>query len=509
MAKYLLAYDLGTNGVKAALFTPEGQLFSYAYKEYGVMVPRPSWVEQSIKSMWLAQCEITKQLIHQAGVRNSEIAALAISSQRATFALLDKLNNPLSNFIGWQDARSISQCDWIRKHIGDKKYIGITGLTISPTAAISKILWIKENDLGLFERAAKFATTQCVHLNQMGVEDAPTDVADAGYSGLLDVREFAWSEELLSALDIPLEKMPKLCQSGTQVGVVSIQAAKAIGLKAGTPIVMAGGDLQCAGVGLGIVKPGLVSVGIGSGGGILAYCESLCEYADSGLGIQPHVVPEKWEIEGICLASGASFKWYRDVLSQQEKFSSKEKKVDAYDILTESAALSTPGAGGLLFMPSLAGAGAPHWNPIAKGSLLGLTLATSKNEINRALMEGICLEIRAMLESARKLGIELQEVRIWGGAAKSHFWNQISADVYGMPVVKTTINEGGLAGAAICAGVGIKLYKDISEGAEVFVKKENMYEPNPDTRSLYDDKYALYQDTYQTFVSAGTFKKLS
>jgi xylulokinase len=509
LGKYLVAYDLGTNGVKAALFTPDGHQTAFCYQEYGVVYPNPSWVEQSIEGMWAAQCEVTQQLIHESDCSNRDIVAVAISSQRATFAPLDHSGSPLTDFIGWQDARSIEQCELIKETIGSRRYYEIAGLPVSPTAAISKILWIKENNPDLFERTATFGTTQSVHLHQLGVENPPSDLADAGYMGLLDVDQLTWSSELLDELGIPMEKMPRLENSGECVGEVSVQAAAATGLAAGTPVVIAGGDLQCGGAGLGIVKPGTVSLGIGSGGGILIYLESPLRHPEIGLNCQPHVIKGGWEMEGICLASGASFKWYRDVLSQIEKESADQQGKDAYDLLNEAAAQSAPGAGGLLFMPALAGSGAPHWYPQARGVLLGLTLATNKNDINRAILEGICLELRAMIEAARQLGIQIDELRIWGGAAKSTFWNQIAANVYGVPAVKTAIHEAGLAGAAICAGVGIGLYQDVAEGAEIFVRIEERFEPDPKLRSRYDEMFDLYQTIYQTLKDSRAFERLS
>ena len=153
------------------------------------------------------------------------------------------------------------------------------------------------------------------------------------------------------------------------------------------------------------------------------------------------------------MASGSSFKWYRGVLSQMEKQTALDARLETYDLLTGSAAKARAGAGGLLFMPMLAGSGAPHCQPQARGVLLGFTRA-EKKDINRAVMEGICLELRGMIEAARRSGLMIDEVRIWGRAAKSRFWNQLSADIYGIPAIKMAISEGGLSGAAICAGSG-------------------------------------------------------
>lgn len=508
MPEILCAFDLGTNGVKAGLFTPNGHSVAETYREYGVRYPQPQWVEQSIQAMWQAQCEASQALLAEFGIHPQSIAAVGISSQRATFAPLDKNGNPLGAFIGWQDKRSIVQCEEMATTVGARRYYEISGLPLEPTAAVSKILWIKENDPRLFERTATFGAAQNVHLTQLGVENPPCDLADAGYLGLLDIDNLNWSQELLNDLGIPGDKLPPLAYSGQRIGAVSAQAALATGLAAGTPVVLAGGDLQCAGLGMGIVQPGTISLGIGSGGGVLIYLERPMRHPEMALNCQPHVVPGAWELEGICLASGASYKWYRDVLSQHEKETAARRGDDPYELLNAAAAEVRPGAGGLLFMPALAGAGAPNWNPHARGVLLGLSLSTDKQAINRAVLEGICLEIRWMLASAREMGTRIEEVRIWGGAARSPLWNQIAADVYGVSAVTMTIREAGLAGAAICAGVGAGLFRDMYEGVDNFARVEQRFEPNPALQARYNEMFDLYQTTYRALVASGVFKRL-
>lgn len=509
MPELLCAFDLGTNGVKTGLFTPEGQLLGQAYEEYGVETPKSDWVEQSIERMWQAQCNVTQALLAATGVRPQEIAAVGVSSQRATFAPLDAAGKPLSPFIGWQDHRSLAECEWMAHKLGAPRYYQIAGLPLEPTAAVSKILWIKRHNPELYDRTATFGSTQNVHLVQLGAENPPCDLADAGYMGLLDVDRLVWSEELLAVLDLSYEKLPKLAPSGEQVGTLSAAAAEATGLAVGTPLVLAGGDLQVAGLGMGVAEPGTVSLGIGTGGGVLIYLERPLRHPEMGLNCQPHAVPGAWEMEGICLASGASYKWFRDVLGETERQKAAERNCDAYDLLNELAAGAPVGAGGLLFLPALAGSGAPHWYPHAKGMVLGLTLSTERGALVRALLEGICMEIRGMLEAARRMGTPIEEVRIWGGAAKSPFWNQMAADVYGIPAVKTTISEAGLAGAAICAGVGVGLYKNVHEGVACMIRTEERYEPNARHHEIYNDLYEIYTSAYRALKESGVFAQLS
>lgn len=509
MPQIICAFDLGTNGVKAGLFSAEGRLLGQSYQEYGVDCPQPGWVEQSIERMWQAQCLATRALLASTGVRPQEIAAIGVSSQRATFAPLDAAGRPLSAFIGWQDHRSISECEWMAERVSARRYYQIAGLPLEPTAAISKILWIKHHNPALYERTACFGSTQNVHLRQLGAENAPCDLADAGYIGMLDVDRLEWSRELQDGFDLPQDKLPKTAASGQTVGALSAAAAEATGLAAGTPLVLAGGDLQSAGLGMGVAAPGVVSLGIGSGGGVLIYLDRPLRHPEMGLNCQPHVVPGAWEMEGICLASGASYKWFRDVLGQPERQLAQERGCDPYEVLNESGAQAPVGSGGLLFLPALAGAGAPHWYPQASGVVLGLTLATERSAIIRCLLEGICLEIRGMLAAAGRMGIRIDEVRIWGGAAKSALWNQMAADVYGIPAAKTVISEAGLAGAAICAGVGAGLYRDVREGAAGMIQIERRYEPDPARHRVYSELFEIYQSTYTALRDAGVYAKIS
>jgi xylulokinase len=509
MPQILCAFDLGTNGVKTGLFTPEGQLLGQAYQEYGVECPQSDWVEQSIERMWQAQCTATRALLASTGVHPQEIAAIGVSSQRATFAPLDAAGRPLYPFIGWQDHRSIQECEWMASKLGRHRYYEIAGLPLEPTAAVSKILWLKGHNPKLYEQTATFGSTQNVHLAQLGAEKPPCDLADAGYMGLLDVDHLEWSQELLAALDLPGEKLPKLAPSGQVVGALSAAAAEATGLAEGTPLVLAGGDLQVAGLGMGVAAPGTVSLGIGSGGGVLIYLERPLRHPKMGLNCQPHAVPGAWEMEGICLASGASYKWFRDVLGEPERRIAAERGCDPYNVLNELAAQSEIGAGGLLFLPALAGSGAPNWYPQARGMILGLTLATDRSALVRALLEGICLEIRGMLESAGSMGTPIDEVRIWGGAAKSPFWNQMAADVYGIPATRTAISEAGLAGAAICAGVGVGLYQNVHQGVDYMIRIEERYEPNLVHHRIYNELFDIYNSAYRALKDSGVFAQLS
>ncbi len=509
MPEYLCSFDVGTTGVKAGILTPEGKVLGTAYQEYGILYPGPRMVEQSVGEMWEAQCNTSKKLLKTTGIDPADIAGVGISCQRATYVPLGKDMKPLTNFIGWQDQRSLDQCDRMKKALGLERYYRIAGLPLDPIAAVSKIVWLKENHPDVFEATRLFASTQNVHLHQLGVENPPCDLPDAAYMGLLDVDNLRWSQELLDELGIPAEKMPALVPSGQKVGEVSRSAAEATGLKAGTPVVTAGGDLQCAGLGMGVSEPGLVSVGIGTGGGVLICIKQPLRHPEISLNCLPHAAAGTWEMEGLALMSGGAYKWFRDTLGQMEQNAAAMAGIDPYDILNIEAAASPSGANGLLVMPCLLGAGSPNWYPKARGVVLGLTPSTTKKDLTRAMLEGICLEIRWIMDAAEKLGTAITEVHIWGGAAKSPLWNQIAADVYGVPAAKARVSDAGLVGAAICAGVGVGLFKNAQEGARSMVVIVERYEPNTQASAKYKEMFDIYKAAYKALADASIFERMS
>lgn len=509
MPQYLCSFDMGTTSVKVGIVTTDGHVVGRGYSEYPVLFPGPKWVEQSIDDMWEGQCRASRQLLQQTGISPHEIAGIAVSAQRATFVPVDKYEKPLMNFIGWQDKRSVAQCDEIKEIVGARAYYDISGLPVEPTASVSKILWLREHEPDIYERTYKFYATGNMHLRQLGVENPPCDLPGASYVGLLDVDRFTWSDELLQKLEIPVEKMPSLVPSCTVVGHLSSEAAEATGLAAGTPLITAGADFPLGGLGVGVTEPGLVSLGIGTGAGILFLIERPLRHPEMGMGCLANSVPGTWEMEGICLASGGAHRWYRDVLGQAEREAAARLGVDVYDILSLQAAQSPAGARGVFFMPSLAGTGTPFWLPDARGAFLGLTLSTDKNDISRAVMEGVLFELRNAFESAEKIGTQISEVRLWGGAAKSPFWMQMAADIFGVPIVKSAVADTGLVGTAICAATGVGLFKSAREGASAMVRQVERYEPDPRTHERYNQMFGLYKDTYEALCSAGIYSKMS
>jgi len=258
-----------------------------------------------------------------------------------------------------------------------------------------------------------------------------------------------------------------------------------------------------------VAESGFVSVGIGTGGDFMICMDKPRRHPEISLNCLPHTVAGTWEMEGITLASGGAYKWFRDTLGELEKNAASMCGIDPYDILNAKAAISPPGSNGVLVMPMLLGAGSPNWYPKARGVMLGVSISTSKSDLIRAMLEGICLELRWVIESAEKLGTAIEEVRIWGGTAKSRLWNQIAADVYGVPAAKTQVSDAGLVGAAICAAVGVGLFNDAREGARAMVHVVERYEPEPVASARYKELFEIYKEAYKALDEAGVFERMA
>ncbi|SDY43566.1 FGGY-family carbohydrate kinase [Eubacterium barkeri] len=505
---YVAGIDIGTTGVKVIIFDTEGNKISSAYREYPCTFPQSGWVEQDGEMTWEMTCEASRDAIAKSGLAPADILAIGLSSQRCTFTPVDKDGMALRTAISWQDSRSFEECDEIAEKIGADRYYEITGLPNGITWTGSKILWIKKHQPEIYEKTYKFAQDQERILHKLGAEGYYEDWSNGSLYGLMDIKDFTWSKELLDALGIDGDKLPQLVPSGEVVGTVSEAAAALTGFAPGTKLVSGGGDQQCAGIGTGTIKKGIVEVTVGTAAVTLAYMDG-AYYDDSmRLPCSAHAVAGKWETEGLQNAAGSSLKWYRNEFAIPEVALSKETGKDPYDYINEQVADIKPGADGLICIPYFASSAAPNWDPFARGTFIGLTLGHERPSLARAIMEGVTFETREIIEQMATNGVAIDTIIISGGASKSAVWNQIQADIYGKPVLIPAIEEATSLGAAILAAKGAGLYGSIAEAVEKMVQMVGTYEPNMENHALYNQYFDVYKDAYQALAKAGVYERL-
>ncbi|MHA1797025.1 MAG: xylulokinase, partial [Candidatus Helarchaeota archaeon] len=464
--------------------------------------------EQEAEDWWSAVKQTSKMVFKESKINPSEILGICVTNQRETIVPVDEQGKPLRKALVWQDRRSIDECSWIRNEIGEEKIYDITGLIIDPYFSATKILWIKKNQPDIFNKTYKFLL---VHdfIEMKLTDEFITDWSNASRTMLFDITKNQWSAELCNLLEIDIESLPKALPSGRNIGTVSASAAGETGFLKGTPVITGGGDQQCAAIGLGVIKPGRVKVTTGTGSFVLNYTERITKDPKKRVIISSHAVPGKYVLEASIFTTGSVFRWFRDNYGLKAKEIAEKVGRDPYELLIDEARKAPLGADGVVLIPHFMGAGAPYWKPQARGMVVGLTLASDRSKVLRALLESVGFEIRKNLEVFKELGLNIKEIRITGGGTRSDFWNQIQADIFGIPVLKSGTDESTALGCAMLATIGLGIYTDLEKAEEKMVHMKETKEPNLENTKKYNKIYKINKEICDVFIKNKINEKIS
>jgi sugar (pentulose or hexulose) kinase len=506
---YLAGVDIGTSGAKGMVFDLEGTALASAYREYPCTYPRPGWVEQDVELVVESTMSALAQAVRESGVRPSDIASFSLSAQRSCGIFLDERERLVRPLISWQDNRSAAEVKEIAARIDEALYYKKTGYPNSTTWLLSKMMWVRKNEPEVWKRTRRVVQMHDYFVRALGAEEYFNDYNDAGFFGFFDSSSGSWDEELLALFDIPKAFLPLPKESGTPVGKVSTAAARRCGLAAGTPIVAGAGDQSAGAVGAGIVREGLVSVSLGTAGAVTAFLPEPFRDPAGRAMVTAHPMAGRWLLEGYQAAAASVYRWYRDQLGGLEILEAQKKGDDFYNLMNAKVAAVAPGAGGLLVLPYFASAGTPRYNPSARGVVLGLTFAHDRFALARAFMEGVTLDMKDMLTAMVNSGVAVSEARLLGGPTKSRVWNQIQADVYGVPVTTLKVTDATVLGAAVLAGAGAGVFPSIAAGAERMVSLDERFEPKPENVEKYRRLYRLFCRAYEGLDSSGVFAELA
>jgi len=504
--KLVLSFDLGTTAIKVGLFNLKGELLQTATREQRLIFFEDGRVEQSPRATWELIASSVREVM--VGRSPSQVKAIALSVHRGTVIPLDANGEPLSDFIVWMDKRGLAIAQEVAARIGQERYYNISGHPMSYITGVSKALWLHHQAKDLQAELAVIAPHETLFLKWLGCTDLVCAQSTGTYLFPFVIESKTWSPQLAQELDFPLDKLPRLVTSTEVVGELSRKAAQELGLLPGIAIVPGGGDGQCAGVGSGAVEEGLCMINIGTGAGIQTYLVRPLKDPRHVLNCAAHVVPDGWEMEGHTQASGIVFRWLRDEFGAAELAVEHHSGLDAFDLLVEQARHTPAGAGGLLFLPTFNGSTAPVIDQTARGALLGLSLAHGRRHVIRAVLEGISLELRWMLDAISEAGTTIREVRLVGGGARNAHWNQIHAGILDRPVRTLQIVDAALVGAAMCAAVAVGEYKDLHAAAEQFVKFRDTIEPLEADRPVYQAAYENYRQAFTLLSESGFFRRL-
>ena len=464
---YILSIDEGTTGSTVLVFDHEGKVCGRAYSEITQYFPQPGWVEHDAEEISSVIFKLIGDAIHSAGISANLIRAIGITNQRETVVMWDrKTGRPVARAIVWQDRRTARYCDELKAQGHEEMIHNKTGLVIDPYFSASKVKWMLDNITGLRERAERgeiaFGTIDSWLVSQLTCGKIHiTDYSNASRTLLFNIVTLDWDEELLALFDIPRAILPEVKPSSYVYGLAAPELF--FGAQ-GVPIAGIAGDQQSALFGQCCHTVGMAKNTYGTGSFVLMNTGTKPVFSESGLlttiawGIGDE--PVEYALEGSIFITGAAVQWLRDGL-QIVKSASE----------TEQMARSAQQNDGVYFVPALVGLGAPHWDPYARGLLIGLTRGTTKNHLARAVLESMAYQTRDVIETMQHdAGIVLKELRCDGGASVNRFLMQFQADILGKPVVVPRIVESTALGAAYLAGMAVGFWSSRAELREKWVQ---------------------------------------
>lgn len=469
---YVLAIDQGTTGTKVMVFDHEVGVHAQSYAEHRQIYPQPGWVEHDPAELWETTYRLCEKALAEAGIAATEVVAIGITNQRETVVVWDRATGePAGNAIVWQDRRTSDHCDDLKARGLDEMVRAKTGLVIDPYFSATKLKWFLDDTPGARKRARRgelaFGTVDSWLVWKLtGGTQHLTDYSNASRTMLYNISELKWDDELLALFDIPREMLPSVEPSSAVYGNTDPQAF----FGASVPIAGIAGDQQAALFGQTCFEPGQAKNTYGTGSFVLLHTGERPAFNTNGMlstiAWRIGNEPVEYALEGAVFITGAAIQWLRDGLG-----------IIGDASVTEGLAASLEGNDDVYFVPALAGLGAPHWDPFARGCVIGLTRGTSRSHFVRAALESICYQSKDVIDAMeRASGVHLRALRVDGGAVANKFLMQFQSDILGVPVDVPSITETTSLGAAYLAGLAVGFWESRAELADKW-KLDRRYEP--------------------------------
>ncbi len=483
---YWLGIDVGTGGTRALLIDEQGKVQHACTAPHEDMrMERPLWAEQRPENWWDAAQRAVQGVLAQAGASGRDVRGIGLSGQMHGLVMLDSSDHVIRPALIWCDQRSQAQVDAINATVGKEVVLAATANPVLTGFTLPKLLWVRDHEPSLYASVRKVLLPKdYVRFRLTG--EYGSDVSDASGTALFDVVRRRWSYELASRLGLDRSILPAVQESDAVSGKISVAAAAATGLAAGTPVVAGAGDQAASAIGNGIVEPGLVSCTVGTSGVVFAHI-ALPAYDPPGrVHTFCHAVPGAWHVMGVTQGAGLSLQWFRNQLARGME----------YDALTAEASQASAGSHGLYWLPYLMGERTPHLDAAARGGWIGLTASHTRADLIRSLLEGVSYSQKDCLDIIEQMGAPVTSVRVSGGGARSGFWRQMLADVFGKRVVILETQEGSAYGAALLALAGTGANGSVSEVCQKAIREVDSVEPRPAEQEIYARGHRTYQSLY-------------
>ena len=499
--KYVVGVDCGTTSSKTVIFDFKGNVIGTGQTLNPLVYPSAGRVECDGQGMIDTLYSTTRQAIANSGIDPEEIAAVSFCMFRCTMITRDENGGFTTPIIIWQDLRSAEMLPYMEECL---KKGGMTpddlydmcGMPLGGVYPSGKLLWVQKNMPEAYEKTKVVHTMMGLLTKAYGADDYYDDLNDTPWLQM-NGPDFEYSDKLTEIFGVDKGLLAPLRKTGEVIGHITPEVAAKTGLAVGTPLIMGTGDQQSGCLGMGCTDEG-IGYACGGTAGITAG-KSREFLRDPARKCYILGTPDgAYVMEGQANSAGSAFKWFKGVVCQSEDIAAQYCYKDVYDVLTYAASTSVPGSNGVFFLPYCQGANTPNYDANARGTYVGMTLNTSRQDLIRATMEGICFDIKDMLEAMVAANVpNFTTVRVTGGIARSEIWNQIQADIYNRPVETVAQEEATALWCAMVAAVGAGIYADYEEAAKNMVRVTRCYEPNPDNVELYKDAYATWQSAFK------------
>ncbi len=475
-----IGIDLGTSAVKLLLMDGAGKIQKIVSREYPLYFPNPGWSEQNPEDWYTGAVEGLKELI--ADCDKSQVAGISFGGQMHGLVILDKDDQVIRPAILWNDGRTAKETDYLNQEIGKDKLSEYTANIAFAGFTAPKVLWVKNQEPENFARIEKLMLPKDYLAYRLSGTFC-TDVSDASGMLLFDVKNKCWSKEMMDICGVKESQLPKIFESYEAVGTLKPELAAELGLSEEVKIAAGAGDNAAAAVGTGTVGDGSCNISLGTSGTIFISSEKFGVDANNALHSFAHA-DGHFHLMGCMLSAASCNKWWMDEILKTK------------DYAGEQTGIKELGRNNVFFLPYLMGERSPHNNPNARGTFMGMTMDTTREDMTQAVLEGVAFALRDSFEVAKSLGIQIERTKICGGGAKSPLWRQMIADIFNIKVDIPESEEGPAMGGAMLAAVACGEYASVEEAAEKIVKIVDTVEPIPENAARYEKQYQKFRRIY-------------
>lgn len=493
---YLIGIDCGTSATKTILMDEEGKVLAQASQKYPLYEPDNGWAEQDTEDWKKAALDTIRRVVKEAGVPKENIKGIGIAGQMHGLVMLDENGNVIRKSIIWCDQRSHKQVEEMLDMMPYEKWLDITANPPIAAWTAAKYLWVRDNEPELLKKC-KHILLPKDYIRYVLTGEFATEVSDASGMQMMDVKKRCWSEEVLDALGIEKSMLGKMYESQEITGYLLPEIAEYCGLTTEVAVIGGAADNAGAAIGTGVVEDGDAFTTIGTSGLIYTHVDHYKPIPKGGLHLCCSSVPGTWFTMGGPQAASLSMEWFKNNYCQGLIKEAESRGVDIYNLIQEKTGRIKPGSEHLIYMPFLMGERTPHMNPKMRGAFVGLNVIHKEEHMLRAVMEGITYSLADCNDILKNLGVVVEHMKVCGGGSRSPVWRQIMADLYDCEIVTLKKEEGPSYGAAILAGAGTGVFKDVKEASKRLIKCGETIQPVSEEVEIYKKYHAVFDSFYE------------